>query len=373
MSKINPYIEFYTPDDYGDVDGSKVTLNCALGVNPKPLPEIITEVMNSLTLHDVHDYPHDETVMDNLRQGLLERYLPIAPDLTPEQLVFGCGSLNLMANLNNMYANPSSKVMGLAPQFTWYVAEVHFTGAQWVGYPLDKTNNYKLDIQGFAQAIRAEKPALICCENPNNPTGQALVKEDIMTLIDAAKDVDAAILFDEAYGEYLPMEQSAISCIAYGEEQGVDVYVTRSFSKGFGMAGLRMGYAVGPKYGSTHLAKITNPFYCSGISRRVASVAVNHELSHLHHLRRKTKATNTELYEKIRALGKYEIAHTSLYSPIFTLYVKDESVDLAQALLDVGIATVPGATFENLGKNAVRIMLCEDVALLVDLLAQANV
>ena len=70
---------------------------------------------------------------------------------------------------------------------------------------------------------------------------------------------------------------------------------------------------------------------------------------------------------------KYHIAETSLYTPICTLYVDDEKVDLCKALADVGLATVSCATYENLGINAVRVMQCGDVDLLVKLLNKAEV
>ena len=91
------------------------------------------------------------------------------------------------------------------------------------------------------------------------------------------------------------------------------------------------------------------------------------------------REVNVRLYDAIRQMKnarrepKYHIAETSLCTPICTLYVDDGGVDLCRALAEAGLAAVSCATYENMGRNAVRVMLCENVDLLIELLEKAKV
>ena len=373
MSQINPYIENYQPKDYGGVDTSHCELDCSLGVNYWPLPESVMKRLDEIPAEEVKHYPHNEDLLQMILQQLLDRYRSIAPALTAENIHLGCGSFDLLCSLNLLYANPDKTIMGHAPQFTAYVDHVHCIGANYVAYPLDKDKNYAFDGEAFAAMVRQERPNLICCENPNNPTGQSISCGDILAIIAAAKETNAAIIFDEAYGDYLPLKNSAIQYVDLGAQNGIDIYVTRTFSKGYGMAGMRMGYVIGPAHGIRQLKKLVVPFNCNALARRLAQAMMAVRPEYLTNLGESAKKANEYLYEKIRAMQKFKIAKTSLYTPICTLYVEDETVDLCKALNDVGVATVSCQTYDHMGKNAVRMMLCENLERLVELLAKAKV
>ena len=381
MSTINSYIENYVPKDYGGVDTSGCILDCALGVNDGPVPEEVLQTLAVMPSQPeiIQQYPHNKDVDTQNRQYLRELYRSVAPQLKDENIWFGNGSFDLLCNINLLYGNPNVKIMGEAPQFTAYVDNVHCIGVPFVSYKLDKAKNYRFDASDFCAMMRRERPALVCCENPNNPTGQAVPPEGFLEIVQAAKDAGSAVVFDEAYGDYLPLSQSAIPMIFEGEKLGVDVFVTRAFSKGYGMAGIRMGYVMGPAHAVTQLKKLVTPFNCNSVARCLARPVLANYPGFQRELSEKTKKINEWLYNSILLLKnakgdpKYHIAETSLYTPICTLYVDDEKVDLCKALADVGLATVSCATYENLGINAVRVMQCEDVDLLVKLLNKAEV
>lgn len=381
MSQINPYIEDYVPKDYGGVDTSGCILDCSLGVNYWAIPSDVLGTLSSMASQPniIKQYPHNEEVDSQNCKYLRGLYRSIAPQLQDENFWFGDGSFDLLCNLNLLYGNPHVKIMGEAPQFTAYVDNVHCIGVPFVTYPLDKTRNYQFHADDFCELVLKERPALICCENPNNPTGQSVGFEGLRKIVYAAKEVDAAVVFDEAYGDYLPKSESAIPLIFEGEKEGVDVFVTRTFSKGFGMAGIRMGYVMGPAPAITQLKKLVTPFNCNSPARFLASQMLGNYPDFQDALSAGTREVNLKLYDAIRRIRnsqgepKYHIAETSIYTPIFTLYVEDESVDLCKALVDVGLATVSCATYENMGQNAVRVMLCENTDLLIELLERANV
>ncbi len=374
MSIIHPYIENYAPKDYGDADFSGCELDCSLGVSGWPLPPEVTERLAEIPASELKNYPHNPALLAELTEALLARFRPAAPFLTAENIHFGCGSYDLLCGINRLYAGPGRSVFGHAPQFTAYVDHVRCIGARYEAYPLDPACGYRLDAGAFADAVRRapSSPALICCENPNNPTGQALAPGAAETLIAAARDTGAAVVFDEAYGDYLAPEESAAALIAEGERAGVDVFVTRSFSKGYGMAGIRLGYALGPRRAMAQLRKLVLLFDSSAPARQLAAAMLAARPDYPAELRARTREANEFLYPRIAAAGKYRMAETSVYTPICTLYAEEKSVDLCRALARAGIAAVSGRNFGNLGQNAVRLMLCDDLPRLAELLARAE-
>lgn len=381
MSRINPYIESYVPKDYGGVDTSGCVLDCSLGVNCQPIPSDVLRTLSAMASEPdiIKQYPHREDVDAENCRHLRALYRDIAPRLRDENFWFGDGSFDLLCNLNLLYGNPGVKIMGTAPQFTAYVDNVHCIGVPFAAYPLNREKNYLFEADAFCEMVLRERPALICCENPNNPTGQGVGFAGLRKIVEAAGRVNAAVVFDEAYGDYLPRSESAIPLIFEGEEQGVDVFVTRTFSKGFGMAGIRMGYVMGPAAAVAQLKKLVTPFNCNSPARLLVCSLLRNHPDFQERLSAGVREVNVRLYDAIRQMknarreAKYHIAETSLCTPICTLYVDDGGVDLCRALAEAGLAAVSCATYENMGRNAVRVMLCENVDLLIELLEKAKV
>ena len=369
MSNINSYIKQYILKDYGDVDTSRCIIDCSLGVDASPIPDIVMDRIRHIDATELKDYPHNHKLIKSVTDKIISRYIKYMPTLSYDNIIYGCGSYDILCNLNLLYAGRNSKVMGHAPQFTAYIDHVNCIGASYVSYRFPKEDNYKLNADDFAAMIRSERPSLICCENPNNPTGQIIDIEDMRKLIDAASDIDAAIVFDEAYGDFIDESRySAISLIEYAIEKDVDIFVIRSFSKGYGIAGARIGYAIGPAHAMSELHKLITPFNCNSMAYHVADALLDISDRYIEDVRRRTRDINEKLYSHIKEQGIYKIAHTSIDTPICTLYVDDPDVDLCKEMAQKGICTVSCTTYDNLGSNAVRIMIPYDAKKLIDII-----
>ena len=104
-------------------------------------------------------------------------------------------------------------------------------------------------------------------DNPNNPTGQCIPLEQIEYIVrEAAKD-NICVLVDEAYGEYMRSENSAITLIKTYD----NLIVLRTFSKGFGLAGLRLGYLVARPEIIEEMKKLTSPYDGNTLARRICA------------------------------------------------------------------------------------------------------
>ena len=204
-------------------------------------------------------------------------------------------------------------------------------------------------------------------DNPNNPTGQIFTREELERIWKAADSVDAAIIVDEAYGDYMPEECSIIDKV--GQWNGL--VVTKTMSKGYGMAGMRMGYVVSQEDIIYQLNKLLIPFNCNSLARDLA-IAMLTDDDYLDGLVEMTEDKNMRIKASV---GKaIKVAKTEDCVPISLLYTEDETVDLARVLSKAGVAAVSGAGFDGIGINSIRLMVPaeRDMDLLCELLAKAD-
>lgn len=364
MAHMNDYVVNFHPKTYADEGGQVCKVDCSLGVNLEPLPEKVLAKLKNLSPDHLKNYPHDEKVFD----CVLKKLQKLNPALTEKNIAMGCGSIDVLLNLDNLFINKDKKVLGYAPQFSAYVDDIHLKGATYKGVNLKKSENYKINVEELCAEIIKEKPDLVYLDNPNNPTGQILSKMELITIYTAAEAVDAAMIVDEAYGDY--MDQSENSMVSYvGKLKGL--IVTKTMSKGYGMAGMRMGYAVAAEDIMEQLNKLLVPFNCNSLARDLA-VAMLEEDNYLDGLKEITESKVRSVKETLK--GKIKIAETADCIPISLLYTEDETVDLTKVLAKVGVAAVSGASFDNLDINSVRLMVPaeKDMNLLCELLQKAE-
>ncbi|MBR3866608.1 MAG: aminotransferase class I/II-fold pyridoxal phosphate-dependent enzyme [Butyricicoccus sp.] len=397
LRSINETIRTYTMKDYaGSTAEGEVLVDCSLGVNGDLLGDCIFQrlhqfeqkivlqegnyvtVINEGNYAEIKYYPHDETLKKELadwyhRNGVGEDWL------RAENFILGNGSYDILCNMNLLCLTNGRKVLGHAPQFTAYIDHVACSGSGYAAYYLPKEQNYAFSAEGYLAEMRDEFDLFII-ENPNNPTGQMLPLGTIRRIAQKALEMEKILIVDEAYGEYIPFGSSAINLV----RDFPNIIVTRSFSKGWGMAGVRLGYGVASTESDLleQLQKLVLPFNSNAVARTLAESAL------------RTKLQNPEdpfgiwpvIRNKQRLLDKIEefsvkydralkVAQTHFSTPILMLYYDgaDPALHLAHHLLRHGILTVSCETYVGVGKEAVRIMLPESaqMPLLLELLEKA--
>lgn len=357
MMKINSYLANYISKDYGAHVPEHCILDCSLGCSAVPLPSDVMERLCILLQETVKSYPHDETLLGRL----VQRFFGVAP-LQTEHFILGNGSYDLLCNVNLLCLCRGKKVLGHAPQFPAYVDHVNCIGAEYCCYQLDEQRNYRFDPEGYLSMMKEEYDLFIL-ENPNNPTGQIIELCDLERIAARALSLDTVLVVDEAYGDYMPLSNSA-ACLV---KNYPNVFVTRSFSKGFGMAGARIGYGISSPELITLLKKLVTPFNSNSIARELAVALLDSGADVI-----QLEQTAKKKAKIIAALHKLNVACTAKNTPIMTLFCSDPMIDLQQLLARVGLATVSCAGYGGMGQNAVRLMICEDVDLLIRLLQQAE-
>lgn len=178
-------------------------------------------------------------------------------------LVTGCGSDDVLDSAVRAFASPGARVATCDPSFVIVPALARLNGAQCTRVPF--TSAYDID----ADALRTGGASVIYLCSPNNPTGTELRPNAIARLADA---VDALVIVDEAYAEFTDH-----TCVELARTRA-NVLVTRTLSKAFGLAGLRVGYGIGAPAVVREIEKSRGPYKVSAAGSLAAQAALRDDL-----------------------------------------------------------------------------------------------
>lgn len=185
--------------------------------------------------------------------------------LHKEQLMVGTGSDELLQIIINAYVSRNDTVLCPYPSFGMYSVFTRISGGIPINVPLDGDFSYNLD--RFFHSIKKYAPKIVFLCSPNNPTGNLVNKNEVLELL---KGYNGIVVLDEAYVEF-----SGTSLIRELVEYP-NAIVLRTFSKAFGLAGLRVGYLAANKELAEDLYRVKPPYNISNFSQRAACILLDH-------------------------------------------------------------------------------------------------
>lgn len=246
---------------------------------------------------NLHRYPDGGG--HRLRQVLAERW-----KVSSEQIILGNGSDELLGLLARAFLAPGDDAVMADHTFVIYRMEVTAAHGNPIVVPL---TNWTHNLDAMARAITPRTRLLFVC-NPNNPTGTMVSADEVGRLMASVPD-DVVVVFDEAYFEYV-RDPGFPDTIAYVRD-GRNVVVLRTFSKIYGLAGLRIGYGITTSEIAGILNRIRPPFNANSLAQRAAAAALGDE----EHVAR-SRSVNAEGMEQVgqglKALGLTPIpSHTN--------------------------------------------------------------
>jgi len=262
VAAIPAYVPGRPPTPRAGLTSYKLSSN----ENPyPPLPGVLAEVVRSATA--MNRYPD---------MGSIELRTALAAKLGVEldQVAVGTGSVAILYHLLQAFCDPGDEVVHAWRSFEAYPIAVSVAGA--VGVPVPVTSDGRHDLVAMAAAVTDRTRAVLLC-TPNNPTGPALTRAELDTFL-AAVPGDVLVVVDEAYLEFVrigdPVDGIGLAT-AYR-----NVVVMRTFAKAYGLAGLRVGYLVGPEPIAAAVRACSLPFGVSSLAQvaAVASLAAEEEL-----------------------------------------------------------------------------------------------
>lgn len=221
-----------------------------------------------------------------LREALAE-YLRAesGADITAAQVWAANGSNEVMLQLLQAFGGPGRTVMASAPTYSMYVEYARDTNSDWVCLPAPQINPddagslfAPLDVDRFIRGMKQYRPAVVLLPSPNNPSGTAIPAADLELVLAAAKTTGpggaaTVVVVDEAYGEFRAAgTPSAIELLA----DNPHLVVTRTLSKAFAAAGLRLGYMVAATDVIDEVQKVRLPYHLSLLTQAAATAALSH-------------------------------------------------------------------------------------------------
>ena len=228
----------------------------------EPFPPVVEAIGRAAST--VNRYP------DNSTQGLREA-LGAFVGVSPEQLWLGGGSNELMYVTALAVGGPGTSAVYAAPSFGLYRIATRLAMAEGIEVPLDADDRHDLD--AMLAAIRSDTTIVYLC-NPNNPTGTHVGADRIRAFI-AAVPERVLVVVDEAYYEFVNAKDFATARPLALERD--NVVVAHTFSKAYGLAGLRAGYFIGSAATLGKLRRIQLPFSVNALAQVAAAEAIKHQ------------------------------------------------------------------------------------------------
>jgi histidinol-phosphate aminotransferase len=227
-----------------------------------PLPSVVAAIVDAAS--EINRYPDPFTT--NLIQALADKFV-----IPADQIATGTGSVGVCQQIIQSVAGAGDEVIYAWRSFEAYPIIATIAGAVSVQVPL--TNDGQHDLAGMLSAITSKTRAIFVC-TPNNPTGGIVTQQQINDFLEKVPK-NVLVVIDEAYVEF-NRDENAIDGIATMKAHS-NVGVLRTFSKAYGLAGLRVGYFVGPKNIADAVRKTAVPFGVSNIAQVAAVTSLEHE------------------------------------------------------------------------------------------------
>ncbi|MGY8653874.1 MAG: histidinol-phosphate transaminase [Verrucomicrobiia bacterium] len=304
---------------FGSIDKLASNEN-PLGPSPMAM-EAVREAAGNM-----HLYPDGNC---HYLRGKLARKLVVEP----ENLIFGNGSNEVLELLGHALLQPGDEIVIAQYCFVVYPIVGRLFGADVVSVP---AKDYGHDLLGMLNAV-TDRTRIVFVANPNNPTGTLASREDVVALISGLPE-HVLLVLDEAYVEYLDDPVEVMGLIRNGDRP--NLFVTRTFSKIYGLAGLRIGYGVGHPEFIAALEKVREPFNVNSLAQAGAAAALDDD----EHLGR-TRAVNAAGLEYFRvALRKLGIKYVPSSGNFILARVGDVGSVFAE-LQKRGVITRPVAGY----------------------------
>ncbi len=246
-----------------------VRLNTNETAEPPP-PGYLAEVGRRIQGLELNRYP--DRGVSELRRALGQRLgLPLAEGWAAN------GSNEILQQLLQAYGGPDRLALGVRPGYSMYPELCRTSLTPMVEVDLDAA--FQLTPQVAAEAVAAHDPDLILVPTPNNPVGTPVAHEALRALHDGSR---ALVVVDEAYIEFADDHLAALPLL----EELPRLVIVRTLSKAFRLAGLRLGYLLGPAWVVEDVQKVRLPYHLDAVKQIAGLVALEQEAAFLDHRRR---------------------------------------------------------------------------------------
>lgn len=326
LENINPYIPGKRIEDVKRELGLESIIK--LGSNENPLgcsPRVREAVKDALT----HPSRYPDGNCTDLRAALAGH-----TGLKPDQFVLGAGSFELIHFVAETFINPGDEAITAAPSFAWYGTVTKLKDGKIVSVPLTE---FRVDLRAIRDKV-TDKTSVIWLCNPNNPTGTVFTEREFIAFL---RDIPphVIVVLDEAYCDYVTETDYPDSLKLI--EAYDNLVVLRTFSKIYGLASMRIGYAAAGGKTAGYMNRVRQMFNVNAIAQHAAVVSLQDEA-----FRESVRSNNNEgkayLYRAFEELG---ISYIPTQGNFILANVAQDSAELCQRVLEQGVIIRPGTGF----------------------------
>ena len=325
IKSLNPYIPGKSAEEVAEELGLTDIIKLASNENPLGCSPLVTKALAGLSTTQLATYV--VAAHHPLREKLAKK---LSVDV--EMITFGNGSDSLIPLLQTCFALHCDKhILTHNYSFISYGLYAKVFGIPVVSTPL--RTNWQVDIDAMIDSCN-EKTALIFLANPNNPTGLLVNKLDVLRLLQNIPETTILVL-DEAYYDFVDVKErvNALSLL----DTYPNLVITRTFSKAYGLAGLRLGYAITSAYITSLLHRVMPPFSVNEAALVAANAALNDDEFIKHTVKNNVQGLE-QLQQGLTNLG---FNHFPTAGNFITFDCKKDSTPLYQSLEQAGIIVRP--------------------------------
>lgn len=256
---IRPEIRSFTP-----YNANQQPYRIKLDANESPfnLPLAVREKLSEFIRNDpqLNLYPDTDSIQ--LRKTISEHW-----NVDADGIIVGTGSDQLIQVMTNVFIGVGDKVIYPVPSFSMYRDACLIAGGTPVKYLLNPDERYAYSKETIIETYKTEKPKIIYICNPNNPTGNIMPISDVLEVVKYCRE--SIVVVDEAYAEFCDN-----TVIPYVKEYE-NLLVLRTFSKAYGLAGIRCGYSISSKKLANAVNLARPPYNISSLSQYIAQLVLS--------------------------------------------------------------------------------------------------
>ena len=292
----------------------------------------------------------------DLKDALVKRY-----GVTHANVTLGNGSNDLLELAARAFLSPGDKVIYSAHAFAVYALATQAVGA--IGFSVPATKEFGHDLPAMLKTAKAKKVKIVFIANPNNPTGTFLTADELLAFMRGLPP-EILVVLDEAYNEYLP-EENRYDSVAWLKEFP-NLIISRTFSKAYGLAGLRVGYALAHEQVTDMMNRVRQPFNVNSVAQ-AAAVAALRDVSFVKRTFELNRRGMTQVTEGLTKLG---LEYIPSYGNFVAFRIKDATA-IYRRLLELGVIIRPIANYDMPDWLRVSIGLESEIAKFLQALKHA--
>lgn len=338
VSNIKPYVPGKPVEELERELGIRDSVKLASNENPLGpsslvLQEIINDLTNTKSTVSLNRYPDGSGYY--LKQALSQKL-----SVSQEEIILGNGSNEIIDIAVRTFLQPGDDAVMADPSFVVYPMSTQAQGGNALQIPL---KNYTHDLEAMADAV-TPGTKIVFVANPNNPTGTMNKKPEFDNLMKKIPQ-GVLVIVDEAYCEYVT-EPDYPDSMRYLRD-GREILILRTFSKIYGLAGLRIGYGIGGQELIAEMNKLRPPFNTSALAQKAALWALEDE-GHLLRTREINEQGKKYLYKELDSIGMNYVPTEAnfIYMPL-----KQNALTLYTSLLKQGVIVRP------VGQHEIRVTI----------------